>query len=267
MGASPLAVAHLQLMMGAFMRTLLFSVLFFVQTVGVYAEPLTVAVAANVKYAFDELAAEFSKSTGIEVRSVFGSSGKLAAQINSGAPFDVFLSADMDYPEVLYRDKLAMAAPTVYANGVLVLWTLNPLNLGKGIQVLADPAVQKIAVANPRLAPYGREAMNALEHFKLRAAVEPKLIYGESISQVNQYIVSKSADIGFTAKSVVLAPEVAGKGKWIEVPRESYQPIAQGVVILQHGAETNAAAAHRFLEFLSSPAARGIFEKYGYLLP
>jgi molybdate transport system substrate-binding protein len=155
----------------------------------------------------------------------------------------------------------------VYANGVLVLWTLNPLDLGKGIQVLNDPAVQKIAVANPKLAPYGREAINALDHFKLRAAVEARLIYGESISQVNQYIDSKSADIGFTAKSVVLAPEMAGKGKWVELPRDSYQPIEQGVVILKHGEETASKAAHRFIEFLASPAARTIFEKYGYLLP
>lgn len=232
-----------------------------------HAEPLTVAVAANVKFAFADLQQAFTKQTGIEVKSVFGSSGKLTAQINSGAPFDVFLSADMGYPEALYRDKLAVTAPKVYANGVLVLWTLNPLDLSKGIQVLNDPAVHKVAVANPNLAPYGREAINALEHFKLRTAVEPKLVYGESISQVNQYIDSKSADIGFTAKSVVLAPAVSGKGTWIELPRDSYQPISQGVVILKHGAETNSETSHRFLEFLASPAARAIFEKYGYLLP
>jgi molybdate transport system substrate-binding protein len=249
------------------MRKILCIALLFLYGLAAHAESLTVAVAANVKYAFADLQQAFSKSTGIEVKSVFGSSGTLTAQIRNGAPFDVFLSADMEYPERLYKDGLAKAAPAVYANGVLVLWTLNPLDLGKGIQVLNDPSVRKIAVANPRLAPYGREAMNALEHHKLRAAVEQKLIYGESISQVNQYIASKLADIGFTAKSVVLAPEVAGKGKWIEVPRESYQPIAQGVVILQHGAETRAAAAQRFIEFLASPVAREIFEKYGYLLP
>lgn len=249
------------------MRYLLWFILLFTLSGAADAAPLTVAVAANVKFAFDDLATEFQKETGIAVKSVFGSSGKLTAQIESGAPFDVFLSADMGYPGTLYKAGMAIAAPRVYANGVLVLWTLNPLDLTKGIQVLNDPAVQKIAVANPKLAPYGREAINALEHFKLRAAVESKLIYGESISQVNQYIDSKSADIGFTAKSVVLAPQVAGKGKWIELPRDSYQPIAQGVVILKHGAETNARAAQRFMEFLSSSAARGIFEKYGYLLP
>ncbi len=231
------------------------------------AKPLTVAVASNVTYAFNDLAAEFSKSTGIEVKSVFGSSGKLTAQIKSGAPFDVFLSADMGYPDSLFQDGLTEAAPKVYANGLLVLWTMNPLDLGKGIQVLNDPAVKRIAVANPKLAPYGREAMNVLEHFKLPAAVRSRLIYGESISQVNQYIDSKTADIGFTAKSVVLAPAVAGKGKWFELPRDSYQSIKQGVVILRFGVLTNPVASHRFLEFLSSPAARAILEKYGYILP
>lgn len=231
------------------------------------AAPLTVAVAANVKYAFNDLAAAFTKSSGVEVKSVVDSSGKLTAQVKNGAPFDVFLSADMEFPEALYKDGFAVTAPKVYANGILVLWTLNPLDLGKGIQVLNDPAVQKIAVANPKLAPYGREAINALDYYKLRAAVESKLVYGESISQVNQYIDSRSTDIGFTAKSVVLAPEVAGRGKWIEVPKESYHPIAQGVVILKHGAETNSETARSFLDFLSSPAARGILEKYGYVLP
>jgi molybdate transport system substrate-binding protein len=237
------------------------------QATQAYAETITVAVAANVKYAFADLQQAFSRESGIAVKSVFGSSGKLTAQIENGAPFDVFLSADMKYPQTLFQDGLATTEPRVYANGVLVLWTLNPIDLGKGIRVLKDPAVQKIAVANPKLAPYGREAMNVLDHFGLHAAVDSKLIYGESISQVSQYIDSKSADIGFTAKSVVLAPEVAGKGKWVELPRDSYHPIAQGVVILKHGAETDAKASRRFVDFLATPAARAIFGKYGYLLP
>lgn len=230
-------------------------------------QTLTVAVAANVKYAFNDLAAEFRKESGIDVRAVLGSSGQLAAQIMNGAPFDVLLSADMEYPEALYKEKLAVTAPRVYANGVLVLWTRKPIDLGKGLAVLADPAVQKIAIANPKLAPYGREAIHALEHAGLRAAVEPKLVYGESIAQTSQYIDTGSADVGFTAKSVVLAPEVAGRGKWVEVPGDSYQPIAQGVVVLKHGDVTDPQNARKFVAFLFSPAARAIFVRYGYLLP
>lgn len=231
------------------------------------AETLNVAVAANVKFAFDELQAEFKKSSGIDINSVVASSGKIAAQVKSGAPFDVFLSADMEFPAALHRDGYAASAPRVYAYGVLVLWTLEPLDMGKGVAVLTDPAVHKVAIANPRLAPYGEEAMRVLDYYKLRAAVEPRLIYGESIAQVNQYIDTRSASIGFTAKSVVLAPQLQGRGKWLEVPKESYSPIAQGVVVLKHGAETHAAAAQRFMEFLATPGARSILEKYGYLLP
>ena len=231
------------------------------------AETLTVAVAANVKFVFDELKAEFKKTSGIDANGVFASSGKINAQIKSGAPYDVFMSADMAFPEALYREGYALAAPKVYARGVLVLWTLQPLDLTQGISVLNNPAVKKVAMANPRLAPYGAEAMRALEHFKLRAAVEPRLIYGESIAQVNQYIDMQAADIGFTAKSVVLAPKMQGRGKWIELPRDSYLPIEQGIVMLKHGNETNPLAARKFMEFMASANARAILEKFGYILP
>jgi molybdate transport system substrate-binding protein len=231
------------------------------------APPLTVAVAANVKFVFDELKLEFKNSSGIDVNGVFASSGKINAQIKSGAPYDVFLSADMAFPQALYREGYAVTEPRVYARGVLVLWTLAPLDLSQGLAVLKDPAVKKIAMANPKLAPYGLEALHALEYFKLRAEVEPKLIYGESIAQVNQYIDIRAVEIGFTAKSVVLAPQMQGQGKWVEVPRESYQPIEQGVVVLKHGAANNAEAATKFMEFMASAKARHILQKFGYILP
>jgi molybdate transport system substrate-binding protein len=232
-----------------------------------HAEPLTVAVAANVKFVFDELKAEFKKSSGIDVNGVFASSGKINAQIKSGAPYDIFMSADMAFPAALHKEGYALAAPKVYGFGVLVLWTLQPLDLKQGLSVLTNPAVKKIAMPNPRLAPYGLEALHALEYFKLRAAVEPKLIYGESIAQVNQYIDTQVVEIGFSAKSVVLAPQMQGRGKWIEVPRESYQPIAQGIVMLKHGNETNPVAARQFMEFMATARARAILEKFGYILP
>ena len=231
------------------------------------AAPLTVAVAPNVKYAFDELALEFKKETGIEVQGVFASSGKVTAQVKSGAPFDVFVSADTEFPETLYKDGFAVTPPKVYAYGVLVLWTTKELDLSKGLPVLVDPKVQKIALANPKLAPYGRAAVQALESAKLSATVESKLVYGESINQTTQFVDSGAADVGFVAKSLVVAPELAGKGKWIEVPKNSYQPIAQAVVVLKHGAETQAESAKKFADFLFTPKARAIFEKFGYVLP
>ena len=234
---------------------------------GARAETLTVAVAANVKYAFAELAQAYQRKTGVEVKAAYGASGSLTAQIRNGAPFDLFLSANMKYPQALYDAKLAATAPRVYVYGVLVLWTMNPLDLKQGMQVLNGPAVNRIAVANPKLAPYGVQAIKALKHYKLYGTLAPRLVYGESISQVSQYILSGAADIGITAKSVVLAPSLQGKGRWVDVPADSYQPIAQGMVILKHGEAAHAKAVQRFVAFLSSPAARSIFKKFGYRLP
>jgi molybdate transport system substrate-binding protein len=250
-----------------FLKIFLAAAILLLSVEAVSAEPLTVAVAANVKFVFDELKAEFKKSSGIEVNGVFASSGKITAEIKSGAPYDVFMSADMEFPEALHKEGYAVAAPKAYARGVLVLWTLQALDLKQGLEVLKNPAVKKVAMANPKLAPYGAEALRALEYFKLRAAVEPKLIYGESIAQVNQYIDTQAVEIGFTAKSVVLAPQMQGRGTWIEVPRDSYQPIEQGIVLLKHGNETNAVAAKQFMGFMVSARARSILEKFGYVLP
>jgi len=231
------------------------------------ADPLNVAIAANLKYVFDDLAAEFKKETGIEVQGIPNASGKIATQVRSGAPFDVFLSADVEFPEGLYKDGFAMEAPKIYAYGLLVLWTQRDVDLSKGVAGLTSASVGKVAIANPKVAPFGRQAIKALEYYKVREAVEPKLVYGESITQVSQYVDSKAADVGFSAKSIVVAPETAGKGKWVEVPAESYDPIAQGIVILKHGAEVNGDAARKFYNFVQSEKARAIFAKNGYRLP
>ncbi|MEN3291747.1 MAG: molybdate transport system substrate-binding protein [Burkholderiales bacterium] len=233
----------------------------------VLADTLTVAVAANVQYAFDDLQAAFSKETGHQIKPVYNSSGKFVAQIMNGAPFDVFLSADMEFPEKLYKEGFAAGAPKVYAYGALVLWTMKDLDLKNWQRVLAGAAVGKIAVANPKTAPYGRETINALQYFKLHDTIKPKLVFGESIAQTNQYIHSRAADAGFTAKSVVVSPEMQGKGTWIELPKGSYQPIAQGALILKHGQQTKPEPAQQFYDFLYSAKARAIFERYGYLLP
>lgn len=231
------------------------------------AEPLTVAIAANLKYVFDDLAAEFKKQTGIEAQGIPNASGKIATQVRNGAPFDVFMSADMEFPEGLYKDGYAVTPPKPYAYGILVLWTQKEVDLVKGVAGLAEASVGKVAIANPKVAPFGKQALKAMDFYKVRTAIETKLVYGESITQVSQYIDSKAADVGFSAKSVVIAPETAGKGKWAEVPTEAYEPIAQGVVILKHGAEANGEAARKFYGFVQSEKARAIFAKNGYKLP
>lgn len=231
------------------------------------ADTLTVAVAANLQYAFAELQSAFTRQTGQTLTPVYNSSGKFAAQIMNGAPFDVFLSADMEYPHKLQQQGYAVDAPRPYAYGALVLWTMNDLDLDHWQRTLAGPAVRSIAVANPKTAPYGRETMKALAQLKLDDALRAKLVFGESIAQTSQYIHSKTADAGFTAKSTVLSPELKGQGKWIDLPRDAYQPIAQGAVILRHGQQAHPALARQFYDFLYSPTARAILERYGYLLP
>ena len=233
----------------------------------VHAEPLTVAIAANLKYVFDDLAAAFKKETGIETQSVLNSSGKIATQVRNGAPFDVFMSADMEYPDALYQDGFATTTAKPYAYGQLVLWTEKEVDLSKGVAFLADKSIDKIAIANPKVAPFGKQALKVLDYYKIRAVVEPKLIYGESITQVSQYVDAKVVDVGFSAKSIVLAPEAAGKGQWVDVPPESYEPIAQGIVILKHGSVVNSEAARKFYGFVLSAKAREIFAKNGYKLP
>lgn len=228
---------------------------------------ITVAVAANMKYAFDAISLAFTSETGIAVTSIVSSSGKLTAQIKHGAPYDLFLSADMKYPAALYKAGLAETEPKVYANGVLVLWTKKALDLSNGLAILANASVRKVAIANPALAPYGKESLNVLAATQLSSAVTPKLVYGESIAQVNQYIDAQIVDIGFTAKSVVLSPALKGKGAWVEVPAEHYTPIAQGMVILNYGLQHHLHEARLFYDFISSEQSRKILMQNGYTLP
>jgi molybdate transport system substrate-binding protein len=233
----------------------------------VFADTLTVAVAANVQYAFDALRAEFKKETGHDIKPTYNSSGKFTAQIMHGAPFDVFLSADMEFPEKLYKEGFTTGAPKPYAYGSLVLWTMKNIDLSNWQSTLSGSAVDTIAIANPVTAPYGRETMKALAYYKLDRTLKSKLVFGESIAQTNQYIYSKVADAGFTAKSVVVAQQMKGQGKWIDVPKEAYQPIAQGAVILKQGQTSNPKAAQSFYSFLYGAKARAIFDRYGYILP
>ena len=247
------------------MKEFFFAVcLYFAVVLPVFADEITVAAAANVQFTLEELAAAFEKDNpDIQIKTVSGSSGMLTAQIENGAPFDIFLSADMEYPQAIHEKGLAAQAPKIYVYGTLVLWTLGDFDLSRGVEVLTDPAITHVAIANPETAPYGRQAVNVLKFYNLYPDISPKLVYGESISQVNPFITEQAADIGFTAASVVLAPGVRDKGKWVEVDSKSYRPIAQGVVLLKD----RAASSRAFYDFISSEKAGVIFKKYGYILP
>lgn len=226
---------------------------------------ITVAVAANVQYAMRALKTEFEKETGIKAEIIVGSSGLLTAQIQQGAPYDVFISADMKYPNTLYKSKMAIDSPRVYAFGSLVIWTLKKgIKLKKDFTELLNNNIHKIALANPRIAPYGVATIQALKYFGIYDSIKDKLIYGESISPTNQYIVSKAADIGFTAKSVVMAPIMMKKGKWLEVNPSAYNPIKQGCVILKYGFDNHKKESELFYNFLFSKKAKKILMEYGY---
>ncbi len=226
---------------------------------------LKVAVAANVQFAIKEIEVAFEKLTNTDIDIIIGSSGKLTAQIQQGAPYDLLLAANMKYPESLYKSGYATAEPTVYGLGTLVLWTMKSELILDGNLAMANYSmVQKIAIANPKNAPYGAAAMNVFEYFEMKNEVLPKLVYAESIAQVNQYVLTKNCEIGLTAKSVVLSPKMNGKGSWQEVSKAAYQPIKQGVVVTKYGAENHAQLAQQFYDFLFSKTAKDIFKHYGY---
>jgi molybdate transport system substrate-binding protein len=226
---------------------------------------ITVAVAANVQFAMQELKQEFKNESGINTVVIIGSSGQLTAQIKQGAPYDVFISADMKYPLNLFKNNFAVDSPRVYALGTLVIWTMKKeIKLTDNLNELLDDNIQKIASANPKIAPYGEAAIEALKYFGIYNNIKNKLVFGESIAPTNQFIISGAADIGFTAKSVVMSPAMKGKGIWKEVNPISYKPIQQGCVILKYGFVNNKTKAEKFYKFLFSDNAKKILLKYGY---
>lgn len=231
------------------------------------AQTITVAAAANLKYAMTDIAKEFTKDSGINVKIVTGASGKLTQQIMSGAPYDAFLSADVEYPAKLANGGYTTTPAQVYAYGTLVLWTNTGADLNKGVAIVTDPTVKKIAIANPKTAPYGIEAMNAMKYYQLSEAASSKIVTAESISQVATYVTSKSVDIGFMAKSIVLSPEMKTVGKWVEIDPKSYNTIDQAMVGLKNASPENQIAAKKFLRFMYSAKAKGILKASGYGLP
>jgi len=227
-------------------------------------QPLRVAVAANAQFVAQKIKEAYEKETRQKVALIFSSSGKLTTQIKQGAPFDVFLSADTQYPETLQQAGLLESPPRVYAYGSLILWTNKKLNLTPGMKIVLHPSVKRIAIANPDLAPYGKAALQALAYYKLDKAVQPKLIFAESVAQVNQYVLSGAADLGFTAQAVVLEPAMQNKGKWFAPAAASYPRIGQSAVLLKAARKRKPVQARQFYNFLYGPQAKFIFKKYGY---
>lgn len=234
----------------------------------VNAQTVNIAVAANVSYAMKDIIKEFSiLHPEAKLETILGSSGKLTAQIKNNAPFDVFLSANMLYPITLYKDGFALLAPKVYAQGALAVLSKKPRQIINIKNLLKEKSVRRIAIANPKTAPYGKASFETLKNLDLSDAVKSKIIYTESIAQTLSYTL-KVADIGFIAKSALYSKKLQRFKKdihWFSIDEKLYEPINQGIVILKHA--KNNPTAQQFYEFVMSKQAQKIFKDFGYTIP
>jgi molybdate transport system substrate-binding protein len=232
------------------------------------AQEITVVAAADLQFAFQDVATRFQKDTGKSVKLIFGSSGNFFTQIQNGAPFDVFFSADIDYPKKLEAAGLAEPGTLYpYATGKLVLWAPNQskLDLGLGLRVLLDPSIKKIALANPEHAPYGRAAAAALKHENIYDKVSDKFVLGENISQAASFVASGSAEIGIVALSLALAPAMKQKGRYVEISDDAYPPLEQAAVILKSSQKKD--IARQFIDFLKTPPILELLRSNGFSVP
>jgi molybdate transport system substrate-binding protein len=240
-----------------------------VLTLGTAAQaPLRIAAASDLQAVLPALTARFERDTRHAVDVSFGSSGNFFAQLQNGAPFDLFFSADVDYPKRLESSGLTVPGTLVqYASGRIVLWTRSDthLDLARGLAVLAEPGVHRIAIANPEHAPYGRAAVAALRHDGLYDRVRAKFVLGENISQAAQFAQSGNADAGLIALSLALTPAMRNSGRYVEVPASYHPPIAQAAVVLRSTRQPD--IARQFLAFLQRPESRRALQEAGFVVP
>jgi len=234
-----------------------------------WAEDISVAAAADLNFAMKDLAARYEQKSGNKIALSFGASGNFYSQIQSGAPYDLFFSADANYPTKLaVAGFIEKSSVRNYAVGHLVLWIPNSskLDLQKlKMDALLQPSVQKIALANPDHAPYGRAAMAALEHFGLKERVGGKFVLGENVSQAVQFVQSGNAQAGLIPLSLALSPPMKAAGRYWELPADSYPAIQQAVGILASSKRQQAAQA--FIDFVTSPEGATVLQQYGFALP
>jgi molybdate transport system substrate-binding protein len=229
------------------------------------AQEITVAVAADLQSAMQDVAARFEGETGKKVKVIFGSSGNFFQEIQNGAPFDMFFSANLDYPKKLEAAGLIENGSYYqYAKGKIVVWVPNDskINVNSGLKALIDPNVKKIAIANPLHAPYGQAAVSAMQKEGVYDKVRDKFVLGENISQTASFVVSGSADIGVVALSLALSPNMKDKGRYKEIPTDDYPPIEQACVILS--SSKNKETAQQFLSYFKRAAVGDLLAGYGF---
>lgn len=230
-----------------------------------FAQEITIAAAADLQFAMQDIAEQFQKETGKSVKLIFGSSGNFFQQIQNGAPFDMFFSADLNYPKKLEAAGLTEPGSYYqYAKGRIVIWVLkdSALNVSSGLKSLENPHINKIAVANPQHAPYGQAAVAALQKEGIYDRVKDKFVLGENISQTASFVVSGSADVGIVALSLALSPSMKEKGRYVEIPTDKYPPIEQAVVILRSSG--NKQVAKQFLSFINTTSVADTLRRYGF---
>lgn len=230
------------------------------------AERITIAAASDLKFAMDEIATSFRKSSPNDtIEIVYGSSGKFHMQIQQGAPYDLFFSADIAFPRELSKAGFAASEVKPYAVGRIVLWS-SKLDASKmTLANLLDAKITRVAIANPKHAPYGKRAEEALRASGVWDKIEPKLVYGENIAHTAQFVQTGNAQVGILALSLVLNPELAGKGGYWLIPDSLHKPLEQGFVITERAAVND--LAKRFATYMESPTARAVRTKYGFVLP
>lgn len=248
-----------------FARKLVLLTLILVLIGSASAQELKIASAADLEVALEKVGAAFKKQSGIQLKVSYGSSGHFFSEIKNGAPFDVFLSADRDYPDTLDGLGKTDQGITIYAQGRLVLWVSvrTGLDPSANLDILSSNRINKIAIANPSHAPYGRAAVAAMSHFGVYDQVKSKLVTGESVAQAAQFAESGNAEAALIPMALASAENLRKTGHYVLVPPDSYPPLLQAAVVLR--SSQNKPEAHRFVEFLRSPAAQKIFSENGFL--
>ncbi len=250
---------------GRTFKWLMVSFILIVMSAVGWAQEITVAAAADLQFAMQDIAARFQKETGKTVKTVYGSSGNFFQQMQNGAPFDVFFSANLDYPKNLETAGLTEPGSYYqYAQGKIVIWVPNisKVDVSGGMRSLLDASVKKIAIANPQHAPYGQAAVAAMEKDGVYEQVKPKLVMAENISQAASFVVSGSADAGIVALSLAVSPNMADKGRYAEIATADYPAIEQACVILR--ASGNKDVARQFLTFFKTSQVAEVLRRYGF---
>jgi molybdate transport system substrate-binding protein len=243
-------------------------ILMLILAVPSYGQEITIAAASDLRAALDEIVSQFQSRTSTHVKVGYGSSGNLFQQIQNGAPFDLFLSANSDYPKKLETGSLAVPGSYYeYARGHLVLLTssASTLQLQQGLKVLLEPSVKRIAIADPTHAPYGQAAVGALKSQGIYDKVSSKIVVGENVAQAASFVTSGAADIGIVAKSLAVLPSARARIRFVEIPSNEYPPIQQACVLLK--SSTKPEVARRFLAYIQGPEASKILQRYGFEVP